>query len=236
MKIVFALLLITTSCFVNSVELEQSVLIQKIQEHAAKVDLHERHFIFATQALSQSQIRFEDTKVAIPQRLFEFTSKNGDFLWKNEIKNDKDKAFTKDELRVKALPSLLKQANDIYVNHANALRISVVDLPRFYQLKNDPQFAELFSSTSNISEHAKLISNITIEMQCSSIKHDCKRELKRSDPEHVAALWKQAAHYDVLDSQRFVLRYINVEGEQIGNQEVWRYHEHFGPRFFEVME
>lgn len=198
-----------------------------IQQQAQSIDLHERQFLYATQALSQAQIDYTQYKAQYPleQSLFRLASHSGK-VWSANPNKQKEKHI------FKQLPLVLKEINNGILAHANALKLSVLDLPRFYQLASDPDFAFLFNMHDEVTVHHQHSAPTIILLDCAEQISDCDEPSARTSITHVASLWQLAEQNDLQHAEEFIVRYSHTSTLVSVREERWIYYDHIGPRFY----
>ncbi len=199
-----------------------------IQGHADLFDLSVRQYLFATQQLSKGQ--FRPTVVTSPlehQILADGFSKT--FLRSNRELPDLPTKAEKEAKNWKAEQFMTQKHNEIVVKHANYLNISVLDLKAFYSHRNTEPFRNLLSSQAMVPDNSEPVNVVVVEVSCS--QSNCNTEWLKTDTNHVAGIWEASVPHVLPDMQKFVVRFVNGSGEQIGLQEYWRFYEKLGPRF-----
>ncbi|MCY7293804.1 hypothetical protein [Alteromonas sp. a30] len=227
-KIIFTALLTFLFCSPILAQNTESYL-RKLENDASSVRLHPHQFIYATQTLAQGHYSKVEVQQPIPPKTFEFFQADGK-VWQNQASKP-----VSDEFRFKNLPYLVNDFNEFLAKHASTLRLSVLDLNRFYTLRENKDYVALFQTVIAKNNPQHKISALTVEFLCDDIENDCNREFNRVKPEQVAQLWEKAQTNGLLNKQLFVVRYVSSKGEQVGDQELWRFHSGFGPRYFEDM-
>ena len=224
------LLLITSKSYAQSAE----EFIDRIANDAASIQMDPRHFLYSTQVLAQNKLHRKIAARVIPESAFRIFDSNVDHWNLSEVSGEEKTKY--EELQTARLKVLVEGLNkDVYA-HANALRISLLDLPKFYTLKDIPSYAPLFEPLPfGPAPKEDKITTLTIEVLCQFTEQNCKRQLNRTNPKYVAKFWVDSINNDLNNNALFTVRYVDKSGQQVGNQELWRFHEAFGPRFIEAL-
>lgn len=200
-----------------------------IKQHASIVDLHERQYLHATQALSQAQIKYDADNYPLEKSLFNLGSKKGN-IWTNS------KSLSQERTLFNQLPHVLDKMNTGIVAHANALKLSVLDLPRFYQLASHSDFAFLFNLSHQHNVPQKNSNPATVEVLCKLTADLCRSELKHSSVKMVARIWDKATKQNISNRQEFEVQYLDSDTQALISQEVWVFYDKIGPRYLRNMK
>lgn len=156
-------------------------------------------------------------------------SKQGQ-IWQNSKNSAQERAL------ISQLPHVLNKMNTGVVAHANALQLSVLDLPKLYQLASHPDFEFLFDMNSRKTAPHKNPHRAIVELPCSNHANACQESAKHSSVKTVAQIWAKAVELNFHEKSEFEVRYITTESQQNINSEIWVYYENIGPRYLRDVE
>ncbi|MCY7297214.1 hypothetical protein [Alteromonas sp. a30] len=229
MKFVFTLLF---SLGLFSQYAEANEFLEKIKLDARSIEMDPHQFIYSTQVLAQNKYRSKDEKHPLPDDFFKLMKAGSEF-WEGKLNPNTTPPIG---VRMQLLPKSVKMINELVFNHANELNLSLLDLSRFYSLKENNDYAELFKLDAYAAVPDGNIGSYTIELQCKIKSQDCNRSFNRVDPNQVAAFWQELVEKGIKNKQLFTVMYIDVDGSQVGKPELWRFYSTFGPRYLEDIE
>ncbi len=201
---------------------------QAIQQHANLFNLHVRQYLYATQQLSNGHFNSIDEAYVPEPRFFEMGSgATNSYTWSSSMPT----ASSPEEKKTKKWQMIklwMPKFNETIVKHANYLNISVLDLKAFYSHRDTEPFRILLSSEPTIPDNANPVHPVAVEILCSQT---CNTELLKTDINHVAEVWQASVPHAIPDMQKYIVRFVNRGGEQVGSQEYWRFYGKLGPRY-----
>lgn len=233
-KLLLITILISTS-ITHAFAQTRDALFHKINEDAKALNLHPHQFLLATQTLAQNQYQSVDEKQPIPHDYFNLLLKNSDY-WQGNLSTQ----AVSDEYissKIEALPQAINYLNNRILKHANALQISLLDLNRFYSLRENSDYTELFIPVAfPEKQNIAPIASVIFTLPNTSPIESTTKQFKRSHPSHVAHLWHKAITAGLQDKQFFGVTYTYENADEVKTHELWRFYEGMGPRFMSAIQ